>query len=826
MKRFALYFTLLMLLLSTIILTVSCGSTPETTIEPSSTSSSVQTNNNTTVTTAPSMPVTTEKKPAVTEKPATTTIPEDTTPEPEVGTYITVRYTVNNSNAGSITGMKYQNVRYGISATEAVTVTANLGYRFVGWSDGKTDTVRSNDCPRQSTTYTAIFEYDALELPILDLRTDSGKDVTDKYNYVSGTITVANAPDGFNFENLAMEIRGRGNYTWGTTFNSDPLYNKRPYRIKLSEKMNLLGQGNGKAKSWVLIANHCDQSLLRNQTVMNFARMLSGIRWEPSATSVDVYLNGEYIGVYMLTEQIQINSNRINISEEVETSDEIAFLAHYSNYAFNEPENTSFYYDGLPYEIVSDLSAKTLLQQKQMTYIQERIGECWNAVKVGDEETILSLMDIDSVIDTLITHELFKNLDTGHDNFYMFAEVDGKLYFGPVWDFDQCAGNANDGVETYEGLRGSYTNPWYGNLILYDWFKERLLARWDELYADEIIQVPDYIRAQATSAYNAYCRNFEKWTILGYTDEYGNQIMGYKINRELDNIRYFQTYDEHYQYFAEWMENRISWLNGYYHSPQFFNQDIQLELEGDGSKQSPYLIKTASDFYNFSMAMLSGEAFAGKYFKQTGDIDMTTISYYSGVGKNSTVGTDCIFAGTYDGQGYRIELNIRSASDGCLFPYVKGTIMNVYTVGTVHNSGIAAGIARSIRIGGMIVNCGSSCTLISDGAHVGGITASNQDGGGALIGCFFTGTVEAGEFGPINVYYDTRNTGDCKYNYFIRTYCPSELYDFGAYREFTESVIETNELKNLHKLLNGNLSAVSSLSGISKSDLTTWSSFS
>jgi len=259
MKSLTRYFLIMLSVLFVLTLTVSCHSqtdftTAETTLQTSVSSTEKTTDqpdetlpkDPTNTTTKPNTVVSSAKSTVTTASPAVTSGPEDNTPVPEKGTYIQVTYKINNTDAGSISGSKSQIVRYGESSTQAVTATPNLGYKFVGWSDGKTEAVRSKDCPRENTTYTAIFEFDALELPILDLRTNSGKDVTDKQNYVPGTISVTNVPEGFNFENLAMEIRGRGNYTWYTTFNADPMYNKRPYRIKLSEKMNLLGQGNGK----------------------------------------------------------------------------------------------------------------------------------------------------------------------------------------------------------------------------------------------------------------------------------------------------------------------------------------------------------------------------------------------------------------------------------------------------------------------------------------------------------------------------------------------------------------------------------------------------
>ena len=293
---------LMLLLAITLSVTVACGNEIITTTaepgedSPTDTTTSDDTGNSsvTTQTATQSTAQTTTNAPGTT---TTATPPKPTAPEPATGASITVKYVVNNSNAGSITGSASQTIKHNITKTTTVTAIPKLGYKFVKWSDGNTNATRQNDDPWKYTTYTAIFEFDALEIPILDLRTDNGLDITSKEEYVPGKISISNAPEGFNFEDLTMEIRGRGNYTWGSTFNADPMYNKRPYRIKLSEKMNLLGQGNGKSKSWVLMANHCDQSLLRNQTVMNFARTLTGIQWQPSSQNVEVFLNGEYIGV-------------------------------------------------------------------------------------------------------------------------------------------------------------------------------------------------------------------------------------------------------------------------------------------------------------------------------------------------------------------------------------------------------------------------------------------------------------------------------------------------------------------------------------------------
>ena len=184
MKRFAQSFATLLLILFLIAVTVSCNSSSGTTAEGSTQSPTSMTTENTTQnkpadsvskpdSTLTTSHTTTTTQPSTTTSEITTTEPEDTLPIPEQGTYIRVTYQINNSEAGSISGSTIQSVRYGLSSSTTVSVTPNLGYKFVGWSDGKTETVRSGDCPRQNTTYVAIFEFDALELPILDLHTNN-----------------------------------------------------------------------------------------------------------------------------------------------------------------------------------------------------------------------------------------------------------------------------------------------------------------------------------------------------------------------------------------------------------------------------------------------------------------------------------------------------------------------------------------------------------------------------------------------------------------------------------------------------------------------------
>ncbi len=715
------------------------------------------------------------------------------------GTQIVLSYVSNNSYAGKVTGETQQVIEYGISKSTEIVATPNLGYKFVKWSDGNTSPTRIGDMPGVPTEYVAEFALDTMELPILYITTKNGDDIVSKDQYIKGSVSVFNCGDD-NFDSLDMQIRGRGNYTWNSTFNKDPMYNKRPYRIKLSEQKQLCGVGSGKSNDWVLLADHCDQSLLRNNIVYTFAASMPAIYWQPHVRSVEVYLNGQYNGVYLLCEQVEVNKNKVNVTEDL-TDPEAGFLAMYSNYSnLQSLEGFGIYddsYGNMPYEIKSNFSDDPDIAYAQKEYIINSIAECWDAVRSGDEQKIRELVDIDSVIDTYIVQEMFKNLDTGHDNFYMYKDKGGKLILGPVWDFDQCAGNANEDVDNPENIRGGNTQPWYIELLRHSWFKKLVQERWNSLKG-AIDTVPSMITNTAKAGYNSYCRNFDKW-----------QIFGYKINRET-YVRAFTSYTEHYEFFSQFMTERIKWLDTYINSPTY-TLDIKDGFYGNGTKEDPYIINSAEDFITLMQKLSKGESFMDKCFLQTADID---------IGSTSGVGAPHVFAGFYNANGHTITANIKG-NDGSLFPYVTGVIINLTVKGSIENGAQAGGIARSLRVGGAIVNC-ISYMNIKNGSYAAGIVASNQEGGNSTISnTFFGGTIEqGGTVAPICP-WNNRRPGDFKNNYYIEGTVNNTANVEIDKEEFEISL--SNVEGKLAEKMNGKLDEISNgMFFFDESDLCTW----
>ena len=150
----------------------------------------------------------------------------------------------------------------------------------------------------------------------------------------------------------------------------------------------------------------------------------------------------------------------------------------------------------------SDLSSDAKTKKKQMQYIEDFIEECYAVLKTGERAEIEKLMDLDSLVDTYLVEEFGKNFDTGHDSYYLYKEKGGKLFFGPIWDFDLTLGNADlsGNAASYEGLFTALTlgadsgNPWYYTPMKFEWFRKMVADRWNEVKETVFKTMPEDVR--------------------------------------------------------------------------------------------------------------------------------------------------------------------------------------------------------------------------------------------------------------------------------------------------------------------------------------------
>jgi CotH kinase protein len=351
------------------------------------------------------------------------------------------------------------------------------------------------------------------KLPLLSITTTSGADIVSKEIYAPGTITLADST-GTTVVEGAMEIRGRGNTTWSMP--------KKPYRLKLAASTALLGMPAN--RHWVLLANYSDKTMLRNDMAFELSRML-GMAWTPRSRFVDVQVNGRYQGVYQLTEHVRIGPNRVNIPEmKASDTSETNITGGYL-LEVDERRGESFCFNSTMTRMVfCAANPETLLEpgwEKQRAYIQGYINRTDSAIfssRFTDPAVgYAAYIDVESLINYYLLQEALKNVDGGlRFGPYMYKQRNGKLFFGPVWDFDLAIGNVNyDGADRVDGWHAR-KSEWFVRLFQDPAFKARVADRWSQMKSGGTV---DSLKRLAYSRANylnvVQVRNFERWPILG-----------------------------------------------------------------------------------------------------------------------------------------------------------------------------------------------------------------------------------------------------------------------------------------------------------------------
>lgn len=363
-------------------------------------------------------------------------------------------------------------------------------------------------------------------------------------------------PDGYVSEytdkqakggTYSMEyIRGRGNSTWYA--------DKKPYKIKLDKKSELLGMG--KNKHWVLLANYYDNSLLRNRMTYWLGKELE-MNFTPKSIPVEVVMNGEYYGSYFLSEQIRVGKNRVNIddledSEETKNATDPATISGgylLSMFPYGEEKNLSFSTKKQNQFLIESPSFEGYKNDIQYNYIKNYVQKTEDAIygtgfKNSEGQTYTEFMDMNAAIDYYWVQAFSKNGDAFvSTSTYLYKPRGGKLFWGPLWDFDYVAWGSTE----YEGhdVIGWDRSTWFERLLDDPVFAQKIVDRWPVLKAklEKLIedggQLDSYGKELSTSA--KY--NFEKW---GMSELGQNENLTYE--QEIDRLK-------------TWIEKRMEWVD-------------------------------------------------------------------------------------------------------------------------------------------------------------------------------------------------------------------------------------------------------------------------
>ena len=377
------------------------------------------------------------------------------------------------------------------------------------------------------------------------LNTDSMISMTDDYSLMSLDFIEfdEHGSEMYVMDDVSGGIRVRGNST--STFS------KKPYRIKFDSKQSFFGLP--KAKSWVLLANHSDQSLMRVYLAHTIGALFDNMAFVPSAHYVDLYVNDQYYGNYLLTEQMQVGKGRVDIDSEEAVVD-TGYLLEYDFHIEDEVENIDYFNIDASSSVyfIKSPDRSDGLTDEQFAYIKNYLISVDTAIK--NRSGYNELIDIDTFVDFFWMQELFKNIDCNQGSIYMYKEAGSKLKMGPIWDFDlSCGNDAQDknAVKT-DGWFSflNYKNQWWHNLM-----KEREVAtlfknRWHEKY-ESILEIVNTIHEIYDYLEDSASRNFKIHDVIG------KEYTWYTVD-EVYNIK---TYEGQVEYLYNWLIKRIEWIN-------------------------------------------------------------------------------------------------------------------------------------------------------------------------------------------------------------------------------------------------------------------------
>ncbi|MDR1120760.1 MAG: CotH kinase family protein [Dysgonamonadaceae bacterium] len=391
-------------------------------------------------------------------------------------------------------------------------------------------------------------------LPAMYINTENAQPVVSKDNYLNATITVKSSVATEEVTNLVTEIKGRGNSTWGMA--------KKPYRLKLDKKANLFGLP-AKAKNWVLLANYVDKTLIRNAVAFKISE-IAGLEFTPSVKFIDLYMNNEFLGNYMFTDQVEVNEKRVNV-EEQDTIDirepEVTggYLLEIDGFAASEPK---WFTSSQGLKITIKYPKDDEIVKEQETYIRNYINTFESKLfssNFKDSETgYRSMVDTISLVNWYIACELTGNSDSFWSTYIYKRRSDNKLYFGPLWDFDIAFNNDDRlGNAVRKLMREHAFNPrtWIQRFWEDEWFQKAVERRWKALVEDNLFdRLTTYIDETAALLDASQAKNFQRWNILNT-----------KVYKE---IYLFTTYQRGIDYLKLYLSERIDFLNESFISPE------------------------------------------------------------------------------------------------------------------------------------------------------------------------------------------------------------------------------------------------------------------
>lgn len=392
------------------------------------------------------------------------------------------------------------------------------------------------------------------EVPRIYITTANGNGLTLQKadDYVAADFVVCNTDAVSEAYDGSIKVRGN------TTAKGE----KKPYTIRFNKKVDLLGMG--KAKKWCLLANCFDPTMLRNYLAFDTAKHM-GLEFTSEMQFVEVWMDDEYEGCYLLTEPIEVKETRIDI--DTEANDGLGdFLLEFEGKR-SESDRQYIEIDTLRYA-VKEPKQPTDVQMQYMTDTMQRI--ITKLQSHADFQSVLTEIDLTSFAKYYWMCEIYKNTDIGYSSAFVYYR-NGKLYAGPVWDYDLNFGNVNPDY-SINYVNCAKPEELYANKQIFLYLLEysefiasvrQIALQYDDFYGS-IAEENGYLDTVSQQYASVFQRNFERWDISKTYCTY---------MRKPDS-----TYAENLNTLKNWFAARKDWLYSYYHCCELPLGDVN----GDG----------------------------------------------------------------------------------------------------------------------------------------------------------------------------------------------------------------------------------------------------
>lgn len=391
-------------------------------------------------------------------------------------------------------------------------------------------------------------------LPSLFLVTESGnmdRLNADKSHEETGSIQLIQTSGNIEYQGTLEKVSARGNSTFAT--------DKKAYTFTLNKKSTLCGLDAG--KKWNLLALHYENNKMQSKLIYDMANYI-GLEYTPGSTWVDLYCNGKYQGLYLLTEAITVGEGRVNIYDLGKEHENNSYPSDVSGGYLLEREVTEsleplevyFTTERCNYNFV--LKSPKFPTRREFNFIKEYTQNIENLLTSGDA-SYKNYLDLDSFSKQFLIDKLVLNPDAMRSSTFYYKDKNSDvLKAGPLWDYDRAMGVSLPNYQLQIGDYPDTMNDWYVPLYKDEEFYNILINNYKSLlpYLEDLLNYK--IDAYAEMLAPSVAMDTTMWPFNSTYTEYDNYIK---------YLKYFLT-------------NRIIFLNGLWGMSEF---DYELSVETD-----------------------------------------------------------------------------------------------------------------------------------------------------------------------------------------------------------------------------------------------------